>query len=206
LYQDLLRDSSFFDLLLRFDADLAQEVQAAGCPCGGVLHSARYPRKPRGGPEELSREHGMRASFCCAREGCRRRATPPSLRFLGRKVFFGVVVVLLPILREGPSPERLRRLEQRFAVSRRTLYRWREWWQDLVPRSRWWQSERGHYATPVDAEKLPGSLLAAFSGIEGAADRVVAVLRRLASLSDDRFGHASRRLSAARRGCISTQM
>ena len=36
--------------------------------------------------------------------------TPSSLRFLGRKVFFGVLVLLLPVLREGPTPERLARL------------------------------------------------------------------------------------------------
>ena len=133
----------------------------------------------------------MRASFCCAEDGCRRRATPPSLRFLGRKVFFGVVVLLLPILRDGPSPARLRRLEQRFAVSRRTLYRWRQWWREEVPRTRWWQEERGQFATPVDAEQLPGSLLAVFSGIEAVPDRVIAVLKRLASLSTRRAEHAT---------------
>ena len=110
---------------------------------------------------------------------------------MGRKVFFGVLVLLLPILRDGPSPERLRRLEQRFAVSRRTLYRWRVWWREVVSRSRWWQGERGHYATPVDSEQLPGSLLAAFSGIEGLQDRVIAVLKRLASLSTRQAEHAT---------------
>ncbi len=190
MYQRLLRETSFFELLLRFDEDLAEEVRDAGCPCGGVLHSARYPRKPRGGPDSLGREHAMRASFCCAKDGCRRRSTPPSLRFLGRKVFFGVLVLLLPILRDGPSPERLRRLEQRFGVSRRTLYRWREWWREIVPRTRWWQAERGLWANPVDPEQLPGSLFGAFSGIESAPDRVIAVLKRLAWLSCRRAEHA----------------
>ena len=190
MYQRLLRETSFFELLLRFDEDLAREVREAGCACGGVLHSARYPRKPRGGPESLGKEHSMRASFCCAQDGCRRRATPPSLRFMGRKVFFAVLVLLLPILRDGPSPERLRRLEQRFGVSRRTLYRWRSWWREVVPQSRWWQAERGHWATPVDPEQLPGSLLAVFSGIESAPDRVLGVLKRLAWLSDRRAEHA----------------
>ena len=87
MYQTLLRDASFFELLLRFDDDLAAAVRQAGCGvCGGVLHSARYRRKPRGGPAGLGAEHALRQSFCCAAEGCRRRATPPSLRFLGRKV------------------------------------------------------------------------------------------------------------------------
>jgi hypothetical protein len=103
--------------------------------------------------------------------------------FLGRKVFFGVVVLLLPVLREGPSPERLRRLEKVFAVSRRTLYRWRRFWREVMPQSRWWQAERGYWATPVNAEQLPASLLAVFSGKKGPADQVFSVLRRLSSLS-----------------------
>jgi hypothetical protein len=179
LYQSLLRDASLFALLLRFDQDLANAVREAGCECGGVLHSARYRRKPRGGPSQLGPEYDVRSSFCCAEEGCRRRSTPPSLLFLGRRVFFGVVVLLLPILREGPTPMRLRQLEKRFAVSRRTLYRWRRWWQEVVPRSRWWQSERGCWPTPVDKEGLPGSLIALFSGAKTLSDRVIATLKRL---------------------------
>jgi hypothetical protein len=181
LYQKLLGDARFFELLLRLDEDLARQAREGGCPCKGVLHSARYPRKPRGGPPSLGREHDMRASFCCAREGCRRRVTPPSLRFLGRKVFFAVVVVLVPILRDGPTPERLRRLEQRFGVSRRTLYRWREWWREVVPGSRWWRGEQGGWAEPVDRMGLPASLLGVLSGIAEPADRVLALLERLSS-------------------------
>jgi len=182
LYQKVLQDASFFELLSRFDEDLAAEARESGCACGGVLHSARYPRKPRGGPEALGQGRAMRASFCCAEEGCRRRTTPPSLRFLGRKVFFGVVVLLLPILREGPTPERVRRLEARFGVSRRTLYRWRQWWQETVPRSRWWQQQRGHLAGAAFGGELPVSLLAALGDIEAIRDRVVAALKLLASL------------------------
>jgi hypothetical protein len=35
---------------------------------------------------QLGPEHNRRYSFCCAVDGCRSRATPPSLRFLGPKV------------------------------------------------------------------------------------------------------------------------
>lgn len=182
MYQRLLQDASFFELLSRFDEDLAAEVREAGCGCGGVLHSARYPRKPRGGPAALGQELVMRASLCCAVEGCRRRATPPSLLFLGRKVFFGVLVLLIPILREGATPERVRRLETRFGVSRRTLYRWRRWWRETVPRSRWWQQQRGRFAGAVDGKALPGCLLGAFGDIELIADGLVAALKLLASL------------------------
>lgn len=184
MYQSLLLDSSFFDLLLRFDEDLAAEVRQGGCEvCGGVLHSARYRRKPRGGPAGLGAEHGWRYSFCCAVEGCRRRASPPSVRFLGRKVFFGLWVLLLPVLREGPTPQRLSRLEEVFAVSRRTLLRWRQWWREVVPRSRFWQARRGDWASPVATQALPGSLLVGFSALAGASEQVLSALRWLAPLS-----------------------
>jgi hypothetical protein len=58
-----LLDASVWQLLLMADRDLAAEARAAGCSCGGVLHSARYPRKPRGGvPAELRPEYCRRES------------------------------------------------------------------------------------------------------------------------------------------------
>lgn len=183
MYQTLLEDSSFFDLLLRFDEDLARQARQAGCGCGGVLHSARYRRKPRGGPAGLTVAHEMRFSFCCAVEGCRRRVTPPSLRFLGRKVFYGAVVLLLPVLMEGPTPRHVRRLRAVLAVSLRTLRRWRRWWRQSVGASGFFAAHRGLFAHPVAAEALPGSLLAAFLPLAAARERVIAVLRWLSPLA-----------------------
>src|SRR5208337_1429585 len=76
----------FHDLLLAVDRDLADACRTEGCACGGRRHMARYARKPRGRPCRLGPEHDQRFSFCCAVDGCRSRATPPSLRFLGRRV------------------------------------------------------------------------------------------------------------------------
>jgi hypothetical protein len=45
LYQSLLSDARFHDLLLAFDRDLAIAARNAGCAlCSGVVHSARYWR------------------------------------------------------------------------------------------------------------------------------------------------------------------
>ena len=186
MYQSLLQDSRHFDLLLKLDEDLAAEARRAGCGCGGVLHSARYERKPRGGPAGLGPESAVRFSFCCAREGCRRRVTPASLRFLGRKVFFGVLVLLVPVLRDGPTPERLNRLCERFAVSVRTLRRWIRFWRETFVTSRVWQAARGRFARPVREEAMPGSLLGAFSEISETEDRVVAVLRLVSPIGTGR--------------------
>jgi hypothetical protein len=60
MYQTLLRDSSFFSLLLRVDEDLAAEVRRSGCTrCGGVVHSARVPQAGDAGAS-LSRDRGER--------------------------------------------------------------------------------------------------------------------------------------------------
>src|SRR5579864_1347167 len=92
LYLDLLADATFHQLLLTCDRDLADTARGAGCKrCSGVVHSAHYWRKPRGRPCRLGREHDQRFSFCCAVDGCRSRATPPSLRFLGPKVYIAAI-------------------------------------------------------------------------------------------------------------------
>jgi hypothetical protein len=78
-----LNDPEFRRLLLKFDEDLAREARAQGCAdCRGKLHAAPYLRKPRGTVVPLDPEYCVRFSFCCAVDGCRHRATPPSLRFL----------------------------------------------------------------------------------------------------------------------------
>jgi len=78
-------------LLLRIDHYLAARRRADGCQCGGALHRADYPRKPRGCPVEVRDDHSSRLSFCCA--VCRRRATSMSVRFLARRVYFALAVV-----------------------------------------------------------------------------------------------------------------
>lgn len=66
----LLRDATLYDLLLVFDRDLTAEARTAGfASCGGVLHSARHPRKPRGGLDDLGPDYATRLSFCCAANG-----------------------------------------------------------------------------------------------------------------------------------------
>lgn len=182
MYQELLHDASFFELLRRMDVDLAEETRLSGCPCGGVLHFARYRRKPRGGPANLSPDCCLRESLCCSEDGCRRRSMPPSVLFLGRRVFFGVVVVLVPILREGLTPRRFRRLVEKLPVSRRTVRRWRRWWRETLPSTRLWRGARAELALGTSEALLPGSLLMAFSAVDEGRERLYAVLMWLSHL------------------------
>ena len=124
MYHVLLRDASFWTFLFEADKKLAHEACQQGCPCGGRLHSANYPRKPRGGGENLPESYTCRLSFCCDRDGCRKRTTPPSVRFLGRKVYLAAVVVLVAAMRHGPSPRRVRELTEMFGADRCTIAGW----------------------------------------------------------------------------------
>ncbi len=177
----LLTDSSLFSLLFRIDEELSEGVRGQGCPCGGVLHSARYRRKPRGiAGREDSCSH-WRHSFCCDREGCRKRATPPSVRFLGRRVYIGVVVVLLTALHQGVDARRARHLRETIGVDRRTLGRWREWWLEDFVRSRFFKAERGRFLPPLEKGFLPLSLVRRFGA--GVRDRLVSLLRFLSPIT-----------------------
>jgi len=179
--QALLCDKRFHQLLFQFDEDLAARTRAAGCPrCGGVLHSAAYWRKPRGAPRGLlPQQYNQRASFCCAVDGCRKRATPPSLRFLGRKVYVAAVVVLISAMRCGLSPKRAQYLAQLVNVPRRTLERWRCWWLQVFAQSAFWKAARARFVPPVQIEALPASLLERFSAAD-AQSRLIALLQFLA--------------------------
>jgi hypothetical protein len=172
----VLADGRLYAVLKHFDEDLAAEQRAGGCPrCGAALHWACYPRKPRGLPRGLNGEHDRRLSLCCARHGCRSRATPPSLRFLARKVYLGAVVVLISALRCGPTPARMRTLEELIGVSRRTVARWRRWWCEELVDTPFWRAASGTLMPPVQRAQLPASLLERFAG--SALERLLALLR-----------------------------
>lgn len=177
----LLGELQLHELLLRFDADLAATCRASGCRgCGGALHSARYPRKPRGGPPGLPPEYRSRMSFCCAR--CRGRTTPRSVRYLGRRVYLAAVVVLLSALRYGLTPRRAQQLAQSMGVPRRTLERWRRWWLEGFIRTSFWQGACARFVPPLPIAALPASLLERFTG-DDSQSRLIQALRFLSPLS-----------------------
>ena len=182
LYRDLLADAKFHELLLAYDRDLADTARCAGCArCSGVVHSAPYWRKPRGRPCRLGGEHDRRFSFCCAVDGCRSRATPPSLRFLGPKVYIAAIVVLIAILRHGATARRMRELTELIGVDRRTVERWRTWWRDSFTTTSFWQIARATFMPQVDQNRLPAALIERFTGDD--ADRLVALLRLIAPIT-----------------------
>lgn len=181
LCHKLFADSRLFELLLKFDEDLAAETKRGGCQvCGGRLDSGRYPRKPRATKAMvLPASYDWRFSYSCAT--CRKRHTPPSTRFLGRRVFLGAVVVLATAMQQGLASWRASRLRALFGVSERTLARWRTWWAEAFAESAFWKAAKAAFAPPVDATRAPSTLWERFTGEDAA--RLGALLRWLAPLS-----------------------
>jgi hypothetical protein len=178
--QSYLADQQLHQLLEKVDSDLAEKVRENGClHCSGKLHRADYKRKPRGEPEED--KEVWRNSFCCDQDGCRKRHTPPSVRFLGRKVYCSMVVVLVSAMQHGLKPERVEALREALGVDRRTLERWRQWWLETFPCSSFWKIARARFSPPIAQGTLPWSLCEVFKWVR--RDRLLKLLRFLSPVT-----------------------
>lgn len=162
MWHELPRGDNFWAFLLSVDRDLAETARQQGCSCGGRLHCANYPRRPRGCPDELPEAYRQRLSFCCDRDGCRKRATPPSVRFLGPRVYLNAIVILITAMRHGATPRRVRELSELTGADRRTIDRWRVFWQDVFPQTRLWRTAGGRLAPLREVRTFPRSLMDAF--------------------------------------------
>lgn len=212
MFHDWIAEDKFFAVLEEGDARAAAAVKAAGCRyCGGRLDRADYPRKPRGGSMAAAGESRVRRiSFCCAQEGCRRRATPPSLVFLGRKVYLGIVVVVASLLAltpgkpspppspssslPPPTPQGPASWPEAASSSvpsspapsgppRRTVRRWLCWFQTELPKTAFWQAARGRLWPPVADQELPRALVERFIPGRSVCDALVATLGFVSPLS-----------------------
>jgi hypothetical protein len=160
MLSELLQKASLFHLLYLIDSDLAACKRQQGCPyCGGALHQANYRRKPRGGPQ-IPDEYCIRQSLCCGREGCRRRCAPESCLFMGRRVYWRCVVLVVMALRQRkPAGASSGQLVRMFEISRKTLARWFDYFREAFAQSLEWQRARGRLSSLVTNDRLPGSLL-----------------------------------------------
>jgi len=166
---------------------LIEIVRARGCRhCPkGKLHRADYPRKPRGlkcWPKDP--DQTKRFSLCCDQKGCRKRHTAPSVRFLGRRVYGGVVAVLIPAMMHGLEPERVAQIRKALdlPIDRRTLQRWRQWWLGLFVKSSFWKEARARFMPPLCPKTLPLSLCLSFA-VEERRDRLLDLLKFLSPIT-----------------------
>ena len=110
------------------------------------------------------------------------RRMPPSVRFLGRRVYWAAVVVLVSAMASGITATRAARLHECVGVSVRTLQRWRVWWLGTFVAGALWRGAKGRFAPPVDEGGLPASLVERFIAADEQQQLILA-LRFLSPLT-----------------------
>lgn len=158
-YLDLLNSGTLFHGLCAIDLELASRTRSGGCPhCGNALHAGYYERKPRGECcDALPPKCRVRLGLCCGT--CRRRVLPPSVLYMGRRVYWGAVVLLVTGAAQGLQRGTINELCERFDVSRRTVKRWVQFFLVSFPRGDAWRRLRGHVSASVANHLLPRSFL-----------------------------------------------
>lgn len=170
---DSMSPTQYFGRLLELDLQIAEIIAGLGCPrCNGILDASHYRRKPRG-VENISDSESIRLSYCCRRDGCRKRVTPPSLRFLGRKVYWSGVVILSETTQWSAFG---------LEVCRQTLARWRGFWTGVLSESAFAKSVKVGLSPGVDfsVEGILSGLRGARQGFE---DSFQSALRFFSPLS-----------------------
>ena len=185
MLSELLKKKNLFHRLYAIDKNIAEQYRKRPCPhCGGPLHFANYPRKPRGEPDGISEEFFIRFSFCCGREGCRRRLIPPSCRFLDRKVYWHAAILV--IISEYQNKDlNIFKLGKLFNVSRNTIARWICFYHDIFPYSPEWQKIRGQVDARIKNTELPSNLVNHFIDLKSCAKNgLISCLRFLSNGSE----------------------
>ena len=165
MYHPLLTDARFHNILFDLDRLITEQVKQAQCPkCLGRLNQSNFPRKPRGVPKDTIADYHIRFSLCCSTEGCRKRFTPPSMRFLSRKVYSSVVIILIFLLKPETDESRIETINTLLGttLSIETLRRWRHFWTKEIPQTHTWKRLA---LCDMYAQNLPVSLLVLFEQI-----------------------------------------
>lgn len=182
--QNFLLNASFHLLLNTIDQELADQVKQQGCLfCGCKLHMADYPRSPFGIAPPFRDSYESRLSFCCGT--CRKRTTPPSVRFFGRRWFPAPLLVFISALMHGMNQRRCEQVKRHFGitVSISTLRRWQRWWRDLFIATSYWQQAKGLFlpADQMMCGPFPRVLLNEFKGMMN--EKIILLLRFLSPLT-----------------------
>ena len=156
--------SEFFEGLMAVDAAIVEQARTEACRrCGGRLHRGDYPRKPRGGQLGRAAEaFRVRFSLCCGQEGCRRRATPPSVRFLGRRVYVGAVVIVASVVALVMATASA--ATRATGVASRTTRRWLRWWRGPFTTTSVFVELSSRFLPALSRSRLPASIVERLPG------------------------------------------
>lgn len=157
-----LPGASLYRFIQQIDLDTVRQAQASPCPhCGSRLDRADYERKPRGvslGSDDDSRRY----SLCCRQDGCRKRLTCQSLRFMGRKVFLGFFILFSSSMDKASERRSINRISNDLSVSPQTLSRWLRYWRADFSKTTFWRREQGLFKPPFMEENHAAMLISRF--------------------------------------------
>ena len=79
---------------------------------------------------------------------------------MGRRVYwYGIILVAVSLLQSTPAKRSMNRLQQLYDVDRKTILRWRHYFQEIFPTGSLWQRLRGRLSAQVKNTNLPFDLL-----------------------------------------------
>ena len=105
------------------------------------------------------------------------------MRFLGRKVYLGAIVILISAMRQGPSPRRVHELTDRFGADESTITRWQTFWREHFPQTPFWKTARARLVPAVEIVCLPYSLVDAFLRRHPPCEGWIHLLRFLSTIT-----------------------
>ncbi|MBA3058678.1 MAG: hypothetical protein KJ614_18560 [Gammaproteobacteria bacterium] len=95
-----------------------------------------------------------------------------SVRFLGRRVYVALAVVVLAVKRNKINAATTLAGEA-LGVPERTSARWRQWWLQVFGATALWQAQCARFIPGVELTELPQSLMARFTGTAHEARRML---------------------------------
>lgn len=149
----------FFEGLVAIDEAIVERAAREPCRyCNGPLYRGDHPRKPRGGSFAMATgAFDRRFNLCCGRDGCRRRSMPPSVRFLGRRVYLGAVVIMASAI--ALTTMAVAAAVRTSGVPARTTRRWLRWWRGPFTTSAAFVELSARFVAAPERRRLPVSVL-----------------------------------------------
>lgn len=168
MYLKFYFDAILWEKLYNIDKEIANFFHGSPCQendCPGKLNWANYLRKPRGVIDSVESWLMLKFSLCCSQQGCRTRSTPPSVRFLGRRVYIALFIMLMLLPEDDADvakvQEKIITLPPK-SFDKSTFRRWFTWWNTTIPRSPIWKKMVGTLPANVDNQFLPTFIMKEF--------------------------------------------
>lgn len=182
MYTKIYLEATFWLLLSKIDEKIARFYHQIPCIyCTKKMYWGNYPRKPRGIPSIAEDFFAFRYSHCCS--GCRKRRTPPSARFLGRRVYVAIFVMMFfyPDTDDDHS-ELLNSMS--IGMDLMTPVRWSAWWSIDIPVSCIWKKICGPLGVNTNNEFLPHFISHQFANNNiNAEEALLALLKFLSPIA-----------------------